>query len=170
MAGSGDAYLVGGVEYPPDEEHAKIYRNIENEPLVWKIKDLEAKLPDDFAHQKGTAEPEREVLKRLLDAFRQLLEAKYGSLGYLVSTSSENIMHKYGVDTDEDFCYLRGGSSILVKSRVLRRMIVGGGGRVWMGERGLLISDPEENPVNMRMTDDAIKRIITAIEKRLQIK
>ncbi|MCL4389223.1 MAG: hypothetical protein M1528_00440 [Candidatus Marsarchaeota archaeon] len=168
MAGSADAYLVGGVTYPPSEEHAKIYKNIEDEPLIWKIKELEARLPDGFSRQKETTESQKEVLKLLLDDFEKLLKVKYGSLGYLVSTPSEYIVHKYGVDTDEDFCYLEGGSSIQVRNGALNRMVTGGGGRAWMGERGLLISDPEENQVNIRMTDDAIKEIMAAIKKRLQ--
>ena len=169
MAGSGDAYLIGGATYPEDMgEDTTIYKNIEKEPLVHKIKDLEAKLPGNLAKEKEITEAQKGILEQLLDLFKELLNAKYGPLGYLVTTASEDIVHLYGVDTDEDFCYLHGGSAIKVNNKRNDRAVMGGGGRKWMWNRTLMISDPEENQINMRMTDEAISEIIAAIEKRLQ--
>ncbi len=168
MAGSSDAYLIGGAVYPEDMGViGKIYRNVEDEPLIRKIKLLEKQLPDDFADREETTGQEKKVLEDLLNDFKQLLQVKYGALGYLVSTTSEEIIHLYGVDTDRDFVFLEGGSSIRVPNEKLDPVIEAGGGRRWMGERGFVLYDPEETPANRKMTDEAVKEIIAAIKDRL---
>jgi hypothetical protein len=167
MEGSTNAYLIGGAIYPSESGWVnKIYKNIEDEPLVRKIKDLEKQLPDNFAKKNSLADNEKQILGELLADFKQLLNVKYGPLGYLVSTSAEDIIHLYGVDTEEDFIFLEGGSSLRVPNPILDRM-AGTDNRRWVPARGLLVADPAENPQNMKVTDDAINEIINAIESKL---
>ncbi len=167
MAGSSDAYLNGGLVYPEDNPTSEIYRNIEGEPLIKRIKNLEKQLPDNFAKKDFVTSSEKKILNGLLRDFKQLLKTKYGSLGYLTSTTAEDIIHLYGVDTENDFMFLDGGSSIRLPNKRLDPAVAIGGGKRWIGERGLLIADPEEDAHNLKLTDDAINEIIQAIEKKL---
>jgi hypothetical protein len=168
MESGANAYFNGGVIYPDESDWKnKIYKNIEDEPLIRKIKNLEKQLPDNFANKKNLTDSEKKILGELLKNFKQLLKVKYGPLGYLVSTPAEDIIHFYGVDTEEEFIFLEGGSSIRIPNRRLDRAVMAGGSKRWMGERGLLISDPQENPQNLRVTDAAINEIIQAIGKRI---
>ncbi len=144
MAGSGDAYLVGGADYPESMGSEKeVYRNIENEPLIGRIKALEDKLEalmGDLSEDEAAREMEEEIktgkpvpagpkrenanntgeekhiLNELLKDFEELLKTTYGPLGYLVKSDSEDVLKLYGVDTDREFWTLRGGSAIRVPS------------------------------------------------------
>lgn len=197
MGGSGDAYLIGGVDYPEDMgDSKKIYRNIENEPLINKIKALEEKLvsltgdltarealketeeeietgkpvPMQKPQTARLSEEERKIYEELLDDFNELLKVPYGPLGYLVKSTSEDIIKFYGVDTDRDFWTLRGGSAIRLinkKAPFATDKMAIAGGRRWAPYRGLLISDPEEMPENIKQTDEAIQEIVAAIKKKL---
>lgn len=199
MAGSGDAYLIGGVDYPESMGQEKqVYRNIENEPLIDKIKALEDKLEaltGNLSEDEAAAEMEkeietgkpvpierrrqnandigevREILNELLKDFEELLKTPYGALGYLVKSNSEDILKLYGVDTDREFWTLRGGSAIRLPNAKVRFAVdklTLAGGRRWGPLRGLLVSNPQELPENAKTTDEAIKEIIESIKNKLK--
>lgn len=175
---------------PPSFKIDNIYRNIENEPLIKKVKSEEIRLEellgidsvdidleeaekgqqDPSEPKKGTPEWNASVeksFKTLLDDFNKLLKTAYGPLGYLVMSDSESIVKLYGVDSDDDYyLYLR-SSIIRVSSKRLEKMVVGGGGRRFIGERGLTIHDPAEITGNMKVADHVINEIISSIRRRL---
>ncbi|MGI0100400.1 MAG: hypothetical protein ACREBH_01600 [Candidatus Micrarchaeaceae archaeon] len=173
-----------------------IYRNIENEPLISKIKALEEKLEVlngeesvelDFEEaenpnaednvqklspeQKDVAK--KEVLNELLGNFKDLLKTPYGPLGYLVKSESEQILKLYGVDTDQEFSSMIEGTKILITSPKDKRffnvekMVAAGGGKRWLGEAGVALNDPAETQQNERLSDEAIQDIISSIEEKL---
>ncbi len=170
-----------------------IFRNIENEPLIKRIKALEEKLeallgkrsvevdlegmasgyekkPDINNKERGTKkslEDEVSVFKELLDDFNELLETPYGSLGYLVKSNSEDILKIYGVDTDEDYYVQLEGSTIRISSERLEKA-VRVGARRFIGEEGSLLKNPAETKENMKVADHAIHEIIYAIHEKLE--
>lgn len=176
------------VRNPADERIYNLYKNIENLPLLIKIKKLEERLQillgissveldieemeDPQASNKQKPSPEQaksehvDVLRELLDDFKELLNTPYGSLGYLVQSDSEAILKMYGVDTDEDYYLKLKQSIILVSNRKLEEMIVAGGGKRWMGE-GNLLYDPAEISRNLKVTDHAVNEIISSITAKL---
>ncbi|MGI0141634.1 MAG: hypothetical protein ACREBF_03225 [Candidatus Micrarchaeales archaeon] len=172
---------------------ADLYRNIENEPLIKKIKVLENNLMEVRAsekeslaqhlgdiedkvlrHQNQNAaehhkkkEQEREIMKELLSDFTELLKTPYGPLGYLVSSTSEGIIHLYGIDTDNDYYFKLKGNVFRVPNKKLDEMVAAGGGFRFVGERGVLVHNPSETPSNAKVTDHAIQEIIEAIQQKL---
>ncbi|MCL4374076.1 MAG: hypothetical protein M1360_04205 [Candidatus Marsarchaeota archaeon] len=187
---------VAQVENPSSGKLENIYKNIENDPLINKIKTLEEKLEVlngeqsvelDFEEaenpdikdsiqklnneQKKTAKIE--ILNELLNDFNELLKIPYGSIGYLVRSDPEQIIKLYGVDTDRDFSAMIEGNKIRITSPQNKRffnvekMVSAGGGKRWMGEGGVTISDPAETPSNEKSSDEALYEIIASIEKKL---
>ncbi len=165
----------------------EVYKNIESEPLINKIKRLEVQLSGilgiesmevDMSQQKisadkfSTEDDKNAAIKKLyrdiLDCFNDLLKTPYGSLGYLVKSDSESIVKLYGVDSDDDYYLKLRGSVIRVSSKRLERMVVAGGGRRFIGERGLTIHDPAETTGNMKVADHVIHEIIYAIHEKLE--
>jgi hypothetical protein len=169
-----------------------IHKNIQNEPLIGRIKVLEARLLEmrpggnetvtrdieeigngleNRLEEKHAVDGTRkkEILERLLRLFKELLKTRYGPLGYIVSTTASDIEKLYGVDTDRDF-YFMDGSSIRIPNRKLDPAVDAGGGRRlgMFGERGLILYDPSETPLNVRITDHAVQEIIDAIQKKLE--
>jgi len=178
---------------PATQQIEKLYRNIEDEPLIKRIKALEQRLMsitgkysieedvEEIAEELGDkkAGPKLEgpdsknadgdrmkILKELLDDFNQLLMIPYGALGYLVSSDSESIIKLYGVDTDREFYAIVGGSKIRVSQRRLEEAVAASGRR-FIGERGLLINNPAETTSSEKLSDEAINEIIAAIQKKL---
>lgn len=167
----------------------KVNRNIENAPLIKDIKNLELRLLDamksndsvmndileiedeiDGKHadvHKEDKNLQKQILQELLGDFRELLETKYGALGYLVSSTSADIEKLYGIDTDREYYCMVDGSRIRVPNRNLDSAIERGGGRRWLGERSLIISNPSESTANAKITDHAVNEIIDAIQKKL---
>ena len=160
---------VKKVVNPSSQKIEKIYRNIEDEPLIDKIKALESKLlavhPD--SNDLDYTDADKQMLSALLNYFQKLVRVKYGPLGYLVKSDSESIIRLYGVDTDEDFYAMVEGSRIRISSPKLEQMIAAGGGRRFIGEEGLIANDPAETPMNARLSDEAIEEIIGSIKRRL---
>jgi hypothetical protein len=170
-----------------------VYKNIQNEPLIEKIKAREEKLEallgietveDDLkdAEREEKGEPDLErvradpettkpqqiaLFNELLGYFNALLKTTYGPLGYLVKSNSEEILKLYGVDSDDDFYLKLDRSVIRVSSRRLEQMVIAGGGKRFVGERGLLINDPAETPNNVRVTDEVVSEIISAIKEKV---
>ncbi len=173
-----------------------IYKNIEHEPLINKIKALEVKLEilngeqsveldfeeaenPDLQDSVQKLSPEQkdaaknETLNELLGDFRELLKNPYGSLGYLVKSEPEEILKLYGVDTNREFSVMIEGSKIRITSPYgkryfnIERMVAAGGGKRFIGEAGVTISDPAETQQNEKLSDEAIREIIAAIEKKL---
>ena len=184
MSGTGGAFE----DTERTDPITKINRNIEDEPLIKRIKALELKLLDAMGSRESVAEDieeaqgngrskgqrreedraaEAAALRDLLEAFEELLKTKYGSLGYLVSSTSADIESLYGIDTDLEYYCLVDGSRIRVPNQRLDGMISAGGGRRWMGERSMIIDNPAETQANMRVTDHAVSQIIAAIRKKL---
>ena len=168
-----------------------IHKNIQNEPLIKEIKALEVKLLAARGKERETVmedieeirdkllnrpeekhtldkSQEKGILEQLLQLFKELLKTRYGPLGYIVSTTTSDIEKLYGVDTDQDFYFLD-GSSIRIPNRKLDPAVDAGGGRRlgMFGERGLILYDPSETPLNARITDHAVQEIMDAIQKRL---
>lgn len=160
---------VKEVVNPSSGKVEKIYRNIEDEPLINKIKALENKLlavhPDP--NELYYTDADKKILKTLLDYFQKLMKVEYGPLGYLVKSDSESIIRLYNVDTDEDFYAMVEGSRIRISSQRLERMVAGGGGKRFLGEEALIANNPAETPMNARLSDEAIEEIIESIRKRL---
>lgn len=167
-----------------------IYGNIENEPLVRKIKDEELKLlkalgyesvmedieeavdeANGMAFQKPKEEKEvqKAMFESLLRDFRSLLGTKYGALGYLVSSDSESIKKLYGIDTDVEFCCRLGQSRIKVPNPAIDSVVAAGGGRQWgnLDGRKIIIQDPKETDSDAKTTEQLVNDIIAAIKKRL---
>jgi len=189
---------AASVANPSSGKLESIYKNIENEPLINKIKALEEKLeilsgeesveldveeaknPNmDITNKlspKQTAAAEKGILNELLNDFKELLRTPYGSLGYLVKSESEQILKLYGVDTDKAFFSMIEGSRMMITSPKgkhffdVEKMEVAGGGKRWLGEAGVTLSNPAETQENGKLSDDAIREIIAAIEKRLSAK
>ncbi|MCW6160124.1 MAG: hypothetical protein LVQ95_03500 [Candidatus Micrarchaeales archaeon] len=161
---------VKKVVNPSSKKIERIYRNIEDEPLINKIKALESKLlaahPD--SSNLDYTDAGKQMLSSLLSCFQRLIRVEYGPLGYLVKSDSESIIRLYGVDTDEDFYAMVEGSRIRISSPKLEQMVVAGGGRRFIGEYGLIANDPAETPANARLSDEAIEEIIESIKKRLR--
>ncbi len=183
------------VSNPSSGKLDSIYKNIENEPLINKIKALEEKLEILSGEEsveldieeaenpnmeivnklkpEQTAAAEKEILNVLLNDFVELLKTKYGPLGYLVKSESEQILKLYGVDTDKAFFSMIEGSKMMITSPKgkqffdVEKMAVAGGGKRWLGEAGVTLSNPAETQANEKLSDDAIREIITAIRKRL---
>lgn len=177
---------------PSSGKIESIYRNIVDEPLLGEIKGLEERLKEldnDYTVEKDVervaeglgdaqAGPDgvdtkysgygrEEALRGLLDCFNRLLKTPYGAIGYLVGTDSESIVKLYGVDTDMDFYAMVHGSRIRISSRRLERAVAVSGRR-WIGERGLILHNPAETPLNERLAEDAINEIIAAIQSKLR--
>ncbi len=168
-----------------------IHKNIQNEPLIKEIKVLEIKLLEargnadsvmedireeeekflNKSEEKHIADKSKEkgILEQLLQRLKELLKTRYGPLGYIVSTTSGDIEKLYGVDTDQDF-YFMDGSSIRIPNSKLDPAISAGGSRrlAMLGERGLMLYDPSETPLNARMTQHAVQEIADSIQKRLE--
>ncbi len=187
---------VAKIINPSSGKLENIYKNIENDALINKIKALEEKLELlkgeqsvelDFEeaenpgigksmqklsqNQKDAAE--KEILNELLNDFKELLKTPYGPLGYLVRSEPEQIIKLYGIDTDKDFFTMIEGSRIRITSPKderffnLEKMIVAGGGKRWFGEAGAVLNDPAETQSNKKTSDNAIHEIIASIEKKL---
>ncbi|MCL5430234.1 MAG: hypothetical protein M1504_02010 [Candidatus Marsarchaeota archaeon] len=206
--------LKGALMYPEDESSIRtpkkpnakvvnpanlkvedIYKNIQDETTIGRIKELEEQLErlrgihtveDDIKEMESededanSKEPkldkagstnikgdETEILSNLLTAFNKLLKSRYGPLGYLVMSDSETIKRLYDIDTDEDFYLGLEQSVIRVSSRRLERMVAGGGGKRWIGERSILIHDPDEVQQNARTTERVVMEIIESIQEQL---
>ena len=159
---------VAQVVNPSSKKIENIYRNIEDEPLINKIKNLEVELlklhpntDDDYS------DGAKAILKQLFPDFEKLMKVKYGPLGYLVKSDSETIIHLYGVDTDEDYYEMVDGSRIRISSEQLEKMVVAGGGKRFIGEEGLIANDPAETPRNAKLTADAVRMIMDSIKQIL---
>ena len=175
------------VTNPSSGKLENIYRNIDNEPLIKQIKELEVRYDElenvqsmerdevEMEEQQGSTnadisinkENERQLLSSLLDKFTKLLKSPYGPIGYLVSTDSESIIKLYGVDTDEDYTDMVEGNRIRVSSQVLEKAIAAGGGRRFIGERGLILDNPAQTPANAKLSANAIGEIIQSIKRKL---
>jgi hypothetical protein len=152
----------------PTTSGAKVYKNIEDEVLVKKIQALESKLTSSHTDKdEAYTTVEKRILKSLLKDFNTLIKTPYGSLSYLVETTSEDIIKLYGVDTDRDFYSMRQGGNIRVANPTLDKMVGAGGNRRFVGEAGLVISDPAESSANAKITNAAIQKIIDAIKEKL---
>ncbi len=167
----------------------RIYKNIENEPLINHIKALEEKLEiltgvqsveldieeienpemkdlQTLSPEQAVAKKE-EILNKLLADFGELLKTQYGSLGYLVMSESEQILKLYGVDTDDDYFFDFEGSTMRISSSKLEKMVAAGGGKRWIGEDALHAKNPAETQDNRKIADEAINRIMQAIKNML---
>jgi hypothetical protein len=157
--------------YPPeglDPRIAKIHKNIQNEPLIKKIEKLENQLYLTHPNEQANYTPEeKKMLQQLLKDFKELLKSPYGALGYLISTTTEEIIHLYGVDTDRDFYFNLQETKVRVPNPRLDEMVAAGGGKRWFGERGLVIVDPAETAANEKTADEAVEEIIASIKKKL---
>lgn len=182
---------VAMVKNPASGKIERIYKNIENEPLIEKIKRLEEKLESLMGDYSVEADLEniREdkpilksqmnkeevrkgdivLLKDLLESFGRLLKTEYGVIGYLVRSNSEDILKLYGVDSDEDYYYhlKTQGSTIRISSKLVEGAVAAGGGRRWLGESGLLLNNPAETPNNIKVADRVIDEIIASIKTKL---
>ncbi len=172
------------------DQVSRVNRNIENEPLVRKIKALEQKLIEAMGDKESVMEDlkeeqdkldgkkegkhvedvglERKILEELMDDFTELLKTKYGALGYLVQSTSADIEKLYGIDTDREYYCMIDGSRIRIPNAKLDPMVAAGSGRRWIGERGLIIDNPAETPANAKITDNVVNEIIDAIQKKLE--
>ncbi len=178
---------VAQARNPANDKIDNIYRNIENEPLVDKIKSLEEDLevvrgiPSielDMEEMTGKRRPKQNltpqqwnsenvrILKELLKDFTELLKTPFGSLGYLVKSDSEIILKLYGIDSDRIYYYKLKGSTILISSRQLENMVTAGGSRRWIGE-GHYLYNPAEIESKLPLTDAVVKAIIDSIQKQL---
>ena len=172
---------------PSSQKIENLYRNIEDEPLIKRIKALEERLMtltgkysvdediEKVAEQLGDRRIEADtegagmgratILKLLLGDFNELLKIPYGALGYLVSSDSESIVKLYGVDTDMEFYAMVEGSKIRISSRRLERAVFGN--KRFIGEAGLTLHNPAETTNNERLADEAISEIIASIKRKL---
>lgn len=181
---------AGAYTNPASNTIESVYRNIEDEPLIKKIKKLEERLggllgipsveqdieeaAEELGDKPKMAKPdkqeadaeEREIMGELLEGFNRLLKAPYGALGYLVMSDPEEVKKLYGVDTMMDFYSMVGGSVIRISSTRMEGAVMASGHR-FIGEEGMYLRNPSETPNNARLSDDAIKDIIAAINDRL---
>ena len=171
-----------------------LYRNIEDNAFIKKIKALEERLleledvpsveedieqeAEELGDVKSEASStgqapggseEREILEELLEDFGQLLKVPYGPIGYLVKSDSESIRHLYGIDTDADYYSMVDGTRIRISSSRLEHMVKAGGGKrlPWGGEEGAMLDDPAETPANESLAEDAVNSIIASIQDKL---
>jgi len=169
-----------------------IYKNVENGPLVSRIKTLEVRLDellgvesievdqlDPEGKRKGvpkatTEEGKKEamegLLNELLDCFMQLLKSPYGALAYLVESDSESIIKLYDVDSYDDYYVKLQGSTINVGSRELEGMVAGAGGERLFGveTNDIAIKDPSETPGNMEVANRIVGEIVESIKEKLE--
>ena len=183
---------LGSVETVDEGKKAEmISRNIHGEKLIKKIKDLEETLEGltnidsvqrdikeiemkqyrkDSTKNKPKKAPEsvEGILSRLLECFNELLKTPYGSLGYLIKSDAESILNLYGIDTNDDY-YLKLKSSITRgNNRKLEKVIVGGGGRKWIGEGEATVHIPIQTPENGEVADKVVNQIIKSIHEKLE--
>lgn len=186
---------IANIKNPSSGKLESIYKNIENEPLIKKIKSAEEELevimniqsveldieeaenPNLKNISKLTKlqkdEMKKALLNELKDDFEKLLKIPYGPLGYLVMSESEQILKLYGVNTDDNFFDMVEGSKIRITSPKdkegfnVEKMIVASGGKRWLGEAGSILNDPAETKQNEQLSSDAIKKIIVSIESML---
>jgi hypothetical protein len=170
-----------------------IYRNIENGPLIGKIKILEVQLEELLGIEsmevdeldptgsgkkklpKTTTEAEKKVvmeklMNQLLDCFNTLLKTPYGSLGYLVESDAESIVKLYDVDSDEDYYMSLKSSEVNVGSKKLEGMVAAGGGKRLLGveTNNIAVADPEETLANKKVADGIVNEIVAAIKEKIE--
>ncbi len=182
------------VAYGKDPDSLKLkglYKNIEDNKLIKSIKAIEQQLLDaenkpsvsedieEVAEELGDAKPslhktgsgngigKKNLLMKLLKDFEELLTVPYGAIGYLVMSDSESIRHLYGVDASTDFYAMVDDTRIRISSERLGKMIIAGGGKMFLGEGGEILDDPAETSSNEKLADDAINGIIRSIRDML---
>ncbi|HVA82653.1 MAG TPA: hypothetical protein VNF06_00625 [Candidatus Aquilonibacter sp.] len=161
--------------YPPDkpekepqEAIKRLHKNLEEEPLVKKIKHIEGKLlvrrGDYF---KDYTMEEKVQLKELLKLFEELLQTKYGALNYILKTMPNEIEALYNVNTSIDFTVDLDEVRMRIPNPVLDGAIAAGGWRSLIGEEPKKVYSPEEDARNEKITDKAIEEIVESIKKIL---
>ncbi len=178
---------------PVSSQTDKLYKNIEDAPLIDKIRALEVRLDElvgiesievdeldpDGKQKSKTAktstEAEKEaatkkLLNELLACFAQLVKSPYGALSYLVKTDSESMIKLYGVDSYDDYYLKLQGSEIKVGSKKLENMVAAVGGERLLGveSNDIAIQDPGETQGNAVIADHIINEIIRSIEGKLE--
>ena len=152
------------------EKQLRSVRASESESIKEELGDLKAEIlgkksEEGLSNVLAAKKEEVTILDNLSGKFNELLNTKYGSISYLVSSTSASIEGLYHLDEDEDF-YRMLGSTIRAPNPVLDGMVAAGGGKRWIGERESIIYDPLETDGNAKIAAEAIRRILSRISSR----
>ncbi|MDE1827652.1 MAG: hypothetical protein KGH65_00620 [Candidatus Micrarchaeota archaeon] len=155
-------------EEEPSEAVKRLHKNLEEEPLVKRIKQIEKGLlvrrGDYFKDYTGD---EKRQLRELLKLFEELLQTKYGALNYILKTMPNEIEALYKVNTSIDFTVDLDEVRMRIPNPVLDGAIAAGGGRGIVGEEHKKVYSPEEDKRNEKVTDKAIEEIVESIKRIL---